>query len=98
MGLFLQKTNIIRDYLVDLSVDRRFCTKEIWSKYVEDLADLKEPGYETKAIDCLSTIVLNALQHVPDCLTYMNKLQNKSIFSFCAIPQVMAIATLALIL
>ncbi|CAG8758767.1 13891_t:CDS:2, partial [Funneliformis caledonium] len=97
MGLFLQKTNIIRDYSEDLSDNRRFWPKEIWSEYVDDLADLKKPGYEIKAINCLSTMVLNALQHIPDCLTYLNKLQNESIFRFCAIPQVMAIATLTLL-
>ncbi|CAG8736486.1 13348_t:CDS:2 [Cetraspora pellucida] len=96
MGLFLQKTNIIRDYLEDLLDGRKFWPKEIWSIYVKDFSDLKEPGYETKALNCLSSIILNALNHAPESLTYMNKLQNKTIFSFCAIPQVMAIATLAL--
>ena len=97
MGLFLQKTNIIRDYLEDLLDNRKFWPKEIWSNYAVDLADFKEPGYETEAMNCLSAIILNALQHAPDCLTYMNNIQNKSIFNFCAIPQVMAIATLALL-
>ncbi|CAI2178396.1 15849_t:CDS:2 [Funneliformis geosporum] len=88
MGKFLQKTNIIRDYSEDLSEKRIFWPKEIWSEYVNDFADLKKTGYEIKAINCLSTIVLNALQHIPDCLSYMNKLQNDSILRFCAIPQV----------
>ncbi|CAG8567721.1 9263_t:CDS:2 [Racocetra fulgida] len=96
MGLFLQKTNIIRDYLEDLLDGRKFWPQVIWSNYVKDFSDLKEPGYKTQALDCLSSIILNTLHHAPECLTYMNKLQNKSIFSFCAIPQVMAIATLAL--
>ncbi|CAG8501200.1 10627_t:CDS:2 [Scutellospora calospora] len=96
MGLFLQKTNIIRDYLEDLLDGRKFWPKEIWSNYVEDLSDLKESGYETKALDCLTSIILNTLHHAPECLNYMSKLKNKSVFSFCAIPQVMAIATLAL--
>lgn len=96
MGLFLQKTNIIRDYLDDDLGGRKYWPKEIWSKYVDELSHLKEPGYETKAMNCLSTIILNALQHVPDCLAYMHRLKNPSVFSFCAIPQVMAIATLSL--
>jgi hypothetical protein len=35
MGLFLQKTNIIRDYLEDISEQppRIFWPREIWSKY-----------------------------------------------------------------
>lgn len=42
-------------------------------------------------------MVLNVLELVPDVLTYLNQLKNQSIFNFCAIPQVMAIATLALV-
>ncbi|CAG8589003.1 9301_t:CDS:2, partial [Acaulospora colombiana] len=96
MGLFLQKTNIIRDYLDDVGNGRYYWPKEIWSRYTNDLALLKEPGYETEGIHCLSDVVVNTLQHVPDCLTYMHRLRNPSIFNFCAIPQVMAIASLAL--
>jgi farnesyl-diphosphate farnesyltransferase len=42
-------------------------------------------------------MVLNVLELVPDVLTYLSKLQNQSVFNFCAIPQVMAISTLALV-
>ncbi|KAG9285413.1 hypothetical protein G9A89_010888 [Geosiphon pyriformis] len=97
MGLFLQKVNIIRDYLEDILQNRRFWPKEIWSQYVDNLADLKEPGHEKQAIECLSAMCLDALKHVPDCLTYMNMIRDPKIFNFCAIPQVMAIATLALV-
>ena len=41
-------------------------------------------------------MVVDALKHVPDCLDYMRQLENQQIFNFCAIPQVMAIATLSL--
>uniref|UniRef100_A0A453M5B0 Squalene synthase n=1 Tax=Aegilops tauschii subsp. strangulata TaxID=200361 RepID=A0A453M5B0_AEGTS len=40
MGLFLQKTNIIRDYLEDINEIprcRMFWPREIWSKYVDKL-------------------------------------------------------------
>ncbi len=30
----------------------------------------------------------NALHHVPDVLTYMEHIQNQSVFNFCSIPQV----------
>jgi len=43
MGLFLQKTNIIRDYREDLDDKRRFWPKQIWSKYAKDLSDFIEP-------------------------------------------------------
>jgi hypothetical protein len=36
----------------------------------------------------------DALELAPDCLDYMSKLQCIEVFRFCAIPQVMAIATL----
>lgn len=42
-------------------------------------------------------MVLNVLKDVPEVLTYLSKLKNQSVFNFCAIPQVMAIATLALV-
>lgn len=42
-------------------------------------------------------MVLNVLDDVPQVLTYLSKLKNPSVFNFCAIPQVMAIATLALV-
>jgi farnesyl-diphosphate farnesyltransferase len=42
-------------------------------------------------------MVLNVLEHIPEVLTYLKALKNQSVFNFCAIPQVMAIATLALV-
>jgi len=42
MGLFLQKTNIIRDYLEDLVEGRAFWPREIWSQYGSKLADFAE--------------------------------------------------------
>jgi hypothetical protein len=42
-------------------------------------------------------MVLNVLNDVPQVLTYLSKLKNQSVFNFCAIPQVMAIATLSLV-
>ena len=40
-------------------------------------------------------MVTDALRHAPHCLEYMGELRNPEVFSFCAIPQIMAIATLA---
>lgn len=48
MGLFLQKTNIIRDYREDLDDGRQFWPKEIWGKYVDDFSDLTKPEYKDK--------------------------------------------------
>ncbi|XP_018121501.1 squalene synthase isoform X2 [Xenopus laevis] len=95
MGLFLQKTNIIRDYLEDQTEGREFWPKEVWGKYGKKLSDLANPEKIIPAVHCMNELITNALHHVPDVLTYLSRLKNQSVFNFCAIPQVMAIATLA---
>ncbi|XP_006864385.1 PREDICTED: squalene synthase isoform X3 [Chrysochloris asiatica] len=95
MGLFLQKTNIIRDYLEDQKEGREFWPQEVWSRYVKKLGDFSKPENIDIAVQCLNELITNALQHLPDVITYLSRLRNQSIFKFCAIPQVMAIATLA---
>ncbi|NXW48105.1 FDFT synthase, partial [Nyctiprogne leucopyga] len=95
MGLFLQKTNIIRDYLEDQLEGREFWPREVWSRYAKKLSDLAKPENIDMAVQCLNELITNALHHVPDVITYLSRLKNQSVFNFCAIPQVMAIATLA---
>lgn len=98
MGLFLQKTNIIRDYLEDYVDGRAFWPQTVWKKYGDELGyfvNQDDPTVRTKSLECLNELVTDALELVPDCLLYMDKLQCQEIFRFCAIPQVMAIATLA---
>jgi farnesyl-diphosphate farnesyltransferase len=97
MGLFLQKVNIIRDYLEDIneSPPRIFYPREVWSKYATKFEDFKEEQYSKEAVACLNDMITDAMKHIPDCLEYMAKLRNQEVFNFCAIPQVMAIATLA---
>ena len=97
MGLFLQKTNIIRDYHEDLEEGRQFWPREIWGDYADNFSDFIKPEHEDQARACLNAMVLNVLDLVPDVLTYMQQLHNQSVFNFCAIPQVMAIATLNLV-
>ncbi|KAF3938791.1 hypothetical protein ABW19_dt0202912 [Dactylella cylindrospora] len=97
MGLFLQKVNIIRDFREDLVDKRSFYPKEIWGKYVDNYPDLGLPENEEKALACQSEMVLNALDHADDCLYYLAGIRDQSVYNFCAIPQVMAIATLALV-
>jgi len=94
MGLFLQKTNIIRDYCEDLDEDRTFWPEEIWKQYASELDWFNKNPDSEQSINCLNHLVLNALELVPACLDYMFKLRNEAIFRFCGIPQVMAIATL----
>ena len=99
MGLFLQKTNIIRDYLEDFVDHRAFWPQTIWKKYSKtgDLGyftNQNDPEVRKRSLECLNELVTDALELAPDCLAYMSKLQCQEIFRFCAIPQVMAIATL----
>jgi farnesyl-diphosphate farnesyltransferase len=94
MGQFLQQVNITRDIREDWEDKRRFWPKEIWSKYVDDFADLMKPENKVTAMNCSSEMVLTALRRAPDCLFYLAGLRDQSVFNFCAIPQSMAIATL----
>lgn len=97
MGLFLQKTNIIRDYLEDFVDGRAFWPQEIWKKYsVEgNLGEFAKPENRGRAVALLNELITDALRCAPDCLEYMSLLHTEEVFRFCAIPQVMAIATLA---
>ena len=98
MGLFLQKTNIIRDYLEDIVEEpapRMFWPKCVWSKYAKTLDAFRYPENREKAVHCANHLITNALEHAGASLEYMSSLKNVDVFRFCAIPQVMAIATLA---
>jgi len=104
MGLFLQKTNIIRDYLEDFVDGRAFWPKEIWGKYALEGGKRSGLGYFVDQTDetvrkqsrlLLNELVTDALELAPDCLAYLSLLNCEEVFRFCAIPQVMAIATLA---
>jgi farnesyl-diphosphate farnesyltransferase len=91
MGLFLQKTNIIRDYLEDLVEGRAFWPKEVWGIYAPTLDSVRS---SPQALACLNHMVADALQHAPHSLRYLEQLKDPEVFRFCAIPQLMAIATL----
>ena len=105
----MQKTNIIRDYREDLDDKRKFWPRQVWSKYADDLGDFADPKnldavnpvtnlkLIAQALNCISEMTLVSLTHAVDCLIYLSVLRDQSVFNFCAIPQVMAIATLALV-
>lgn len=99
MGLFLQKTNIIRDYLEDYVDHRAFWPQTVWKKYSKTgelgfFTNQEDPDVQRLSLQCLNELVTDALELVPDCLAYISKLKCEEVFRFCAIPQVMAIATL----
>ena len=95
MGLFLQKTNIIRDYKEDLDEGRRFWPREIWGNYTHDFARFSREPEHPDSLACLNRMVADALRHLPDVVCYLKELRNPEVFRFCAIPQIMAVATLA---
>jgi len=94
MGLFLQKTNIVRDYREDLDEGRMFWPKDIWHVYGSKINDFAINPTHDQSVLCLNHMLNNALTHATDCLAYLKHLRNENIFKFCAIPQVMAMATL----
>jgi len=125
MGLFLQKTNIIRDYLEDYADGRAFWPQQVWRQFAttSELGEFARPtahgagsaaypsafdaecdpegaavvgkGVNHQGLSCLNFLVADALELVPDCLAYLGLLKTPEVFRFSAIPQVMAIATLA---
>lgn len=72
-----------------------FWPRVVWSKYAGSLAAFMDPQHADAALRCLNHLVTNALAHAADSLEYLSRLQDPQVFRFCAIPQVMAIATLA---
>ena len=98
MGLFLQNTNIIRDYLEDLVDGRAFWPRTVYSKHVDELADMRldtpSPAAELAArtcrgLACLDEMVAEALELTPPhCLDYLDRLSNLDVLRFCAVPQV----------
>lgn len=103
MGLFLQKTNIIRDFLEDhedynaeTDTRRVFWPKQIWGKYTDDLSNFTFGKNETQAVACLNHMVTDALRHMPHSIEYLSCISDEQNFLFCAIPQVMAAHTLSL--
>ena len=104
LGLLLQKTNILRDIKEDADDGRGFWPREVWGneKYGKftALTDLVHKGETdatgTGAMWVLSAMTVDAIGHATDALDYLSLLKNQSVFTFCAIPAVMAMATLEL--
>eukprot|EP00906_Rhabdomonas_costata_P010043 RCo014117 len=97
MGLFLQKVNITRDYLEDIQNEppRIFWPKEIWSRFGDEFHSFQLAENREAAVGCLNAMILDSLKHVPDVMAYLSQLRDPLVFEFCAIPQTMAIATMA---
>ncbi|CAF1077076.1 unnamed protein product [Brachionus calyciflorus] len=96
MGLFLQKTNIIRDYAEDVEKKRYFWPEEICSEFTTNYIEFLGKPCDN-AMRLLNTMVNDALRHFNECINYLKSLNEISVFKFCSIPQVMALATLELV-
>jgi len=90
-GLFLQKTNIIRDYKEDLDEGIQWYPKEIWIKYKSKFTDFNG---DIPSRNCLNELITDALQHIPDVFLCQEIVTNADVFKCGAIPPIMAIATL----
>jgi len=96
-GQALQKTNITRDMQEDLGEGRVFWPKDIVHQYVTRMEDMVNPKHRTMALRCLNHMVLLCVQHAPDTLSYMAGLVTPEVLRFVAIPQVMALGTVAIL-
>merc|ERR1711916_240544 len=94
-GLALQKTNITRDVFEDWEEGRVFWPVDIWGQYVPRLGDLFHPDNTPLARRALNHMILSRMQHVPATLEYMAGLVTPEVLRFVAIPQAMAVGTLA---
>jgi len=93
MGLLLQKTNIVRDYLEDINDKRLWWPAEVWRCWTTDPETFRDGN--AAALGCLNQLVTDALRHVAGCNAYLALLTEPTVFFFCAVPQAMAIATMA---
>ena len=92
MGLLLQKTNITRDLAEDLQAGRSFWPREVWGENASPPAGL--PLDVQLGVRALNRMVTDALRHLPACVAYLARLTDRPVFRFCALPQLMAVATL----
>jgi farnesyl-diphosphate farnesyltransferase len=105
MGIFLQKTNIIRDVKEDMDESRFWWPTNIVKKYVDKPSELfknenknqenNNEENESKSVECLNDLIINAMKHIPQCIEYLSMIYDPKHFRFCAIPQVVAVQTLA---
>lgn len=91
MGLLLQRTNITRDVCEDAAEGRSWWPQTIWQSGEVVPADLGK----LNDLAILNKMVCNALQLIPEATRYLDRLTDPAVFGFCALPQIMAVATLA---
>ena len=64
----------------------------MYEKYTPTLGNFLQKEHRDDAVLCLNEMIMDALEHIPDCLSYIGTIHDAQIFHFCVIPQIMAIA------
>ncbi|KAL5855946.1 hypothetical protein ACOSQ4_005748 [Xanthoceras sorbifolium] len=97
--IFYQKRDMIEDYLEDINEipkPRIFWPREIYSKYVDNIEDLKYEENSIKAVQCLNEMVTDALKHAGDCLNHLSTLNDDAALQFFGALAVKGMGTLVL--
>ncbi|KAL5858320.1 hypothetical protein ACOSQ3_005778 [Xanthoceras sorbifolium] len=97
--IFYQKRDMIEDYLEDINEipkPRIFWPREIYSKYVDNIKDLKCEENSIKAVQCLNEMVTDALKHAGDCLNHLSTLNDDAALQFFGALAVKGMGTLVL--
>ena len=84
----------MRDFHEDYHEDRIFWPKTVWQQYCNELGDFIADN--DQGVKCLDHLICDAIKHLPQCFEYLREFKNDRMFKFCAIPQIMALATLNL--
>ena len=88
----------MRDFREDVADGQLFWPRELWAKEygLQDLKDMYKPENEKRELWALSAMTLDAIRHAIGSLDYLTLLKTWTVINFYAIPQTMAMATLAL--
>ncbi|KAH7574994.1 hypothetical protein JRO89_XS02G0031100 [Xanthoceras sorbifolium] len=93
------QAHMIKDYLEDINEipkPRIFWPREIYSKYVDKIEDLKCEENSVKAVQCLNEMVTDALKHTGDCLNHLSTLNDDAALQFFGALAVKGMGTLVL--
>ncbi|KAL5791039.1 hypothetical protein ACOSQ2_005927 [Xanthoceras sorbifolium] len=93
------QAHMIEYYLEDINEipkPRIFRPREIYSKYVDNIKDLKCEENSIKAVQCLNEMVTDTLKHAGDCLNHLSTLNDDAALQFFGALAVKGMGTLVL--
>lgn len=95
LGLVNAKTHEILNFRTHAKLGMASWPRDIWGLYsVDDVGDFLRPGKERAFEYCLNTMILDALQHVPDVYCFLSRIDDPAVFRLFALEQVINITTL----